>query len=145
MCFIIQVPLRTLDRWAAKKLRKDDRLSISPALEEEFNVNYESSYSAKENSDDSSCTRQSSNDNYSEDYPDGQISYDDSYDNTISDHEMHNIEDQEICNENYVVIQNIDNDNTLSILIHENSTVTVDQSVFNLLDFNIQHKLSNQL
>lgn len=53
---------------------------------------------------------------------------------------MHNIEDQEICNENYVVIQNIDN--TPSILIHENSTVTVDQSVFNLLDFYIQHKLS---
>lgn len=91
--------MRSLDRWAAKNLLKaDDRPSRS-ALGGDSNVNCESSHSAEESSDHSSCRRQNSNDHRTDNSFDVQSSHNDSYDNTISDYELQNLEDQEICNE----------------------------------------------
>lgn len=115
--------MRTLDRWAAKKLPSTKRSNTSVYEEKSNNIIELSSNSNEENIDHSIYDWQISND---------------------SDSEINNTEGFEVCVEDNEIIVN-NNDNNISntnTLIYESSSVTVDQSVFNLVDFYIQHKLS---
>lgn len=137
-----------MDRWEAKKLvTADEKPNSSIFLE--LSDNESINCIEGDIRDDNSCDRLNSDSSYNEQCHDNsfdeQINNDNETNSIISDHEIYNIEDYEIGDGNNEVIRYVDNNdksNASYILLYENSNITVDESVFNLLDFYIQHRLS---
>ncbi|XP_074115225.1 uncharacterized protein LOC141537919 [Cotesia typhae] len=151
------IPLRTLYRINEKKARTDEKQllihSNNSAVSQNLNIydNYENCLGADifSENDISSDSGSSSEDheNSSNNSNNNQSASDTELDNYLSDHD----DDDNIYSDNdHETISQI-NDNEISnlntergslLMLHENSSISVDQCVFDLLDYYIKHNIS---
>ncbi|XP_074101929.1 uncharacterized protein LOC141529328 [Cotesia typhae] len=152
-----KIPLRTLYRINEKKARTDEKQllihSNNSAVSQNLNIydNYENCLGADifSENDISSDSGSSSEDheNSSSNSNNNQSASDTELDNYLSDHD----DDDNIYSDNdHETISQI-NDNEISnlntergslLMLHENSSISVDQCVFDLLDYYIKHNIS---